>query len=63
MPNCDNNWRIVGADLDDPDAQTIYQMVRDGIIAIPTSEDGRTPNVASLNANDLRAQGLLDQAA
>ena len=63
VPNCDNNWRIVGADLDDPDAQTIYQMVRDGIIAIPTSEDGRTPNVASLNANDLRAQGLLDQAA
>ena len=63
IPQCDNNWKIVGADLADPDAETIYQMVRDGQLQIPTSEDGRTPNVASLNADDLRAQGLLDKAA
>ena len=61
-PSCDNNWRIIGADLSDPDAETIYQMVRDGKLAIPTSEDGRTPNVSSLNANDLRDQGVLEAA-
>lgn len=66
-PKCDENWKIVGADLDDPDAETIYELVREGKLQIPTSEDGRTPNVASLNANDLREQGVIpavqDEAA
>lgn len=63
VPNCDDNWRIVGADLSDPDAEAIYQLVRQGVIPIPASEDGRTPNVRSLNADEIRAQGLLDEAA
>ena len=63
VPHCDDNWRIVGADLNDPDAEEIYQLVRQGVIPIPASEDGRTPNVKSLNADEIRAQGLLDKAA
>ncbi len=63
LPECDNNWRIVGADLNDVDAELIYQMVRDGRLSIPVSEDGRTPNIASLNANDLRAQGVIPARA
>ncbi len=66
-PVCDNNWRIVGADLEDPAKDLIYEMIENGEIAIPTSEDGRTPNVRSINANDLREQGIipaeLDDAA
>ena len=49
MPEVDNNWKIVGADLSDPQKDLIYEKVRSGEITIPTSEDGRTPNVASLN--------------
>ena len=59
MPEVDNNWKIVGADLDDPQKDLIYEKVRSGEIAIPTSEDGRTPNIASLNGPALRAAGVL----
>ena len=59
MPEVDNNWRIVGADLDDPQKDLIYEKVRAGEIAIPASEDGRTPNIASLNGPALRAAGVL----
>ena len=59
MPVCDNNWKIVGADLDDPQKDLIYEKVRAGEIQVPTSEDGRTPNVAALNGPALRASGVL----
>ena len=59
MPEVDNNWKIVGADLDDPQKDLIYEKVRAGEIEIPASEDGRTPNVASLNGPALRAEGIL----
>ena len=59
MPEVDNNWKIVGADLDDPQKDLIYEKVRSGEIAIPTSEDGRTPNIASLNGPALRSEGVL----
>lgn len=61
-PVCDHNWRIVGADLEDPDKELIYEMIERGEIAIPTSEDGRTPNVRSINANELREQGIIPAA-
>ena len=58
-PVCDHNRRIIGADLNDPDAELIYEMIRNGDIQIPTSEDGRTLNIESINANDLREQGII----
>lgn len=59
MPKCDNNWKIVGADLNDPQKDLIYEKVHSGELTVPTSEDGRTPNVASLNGPALRAAGKL----
>lgn len=59
MPECDHNWKIVGAPLDDPQKDLIYDMVRKGELKIPTSEDGRTPNVSALNGPALRAAGVL----
>ena len=59
MPQCDHNWKIVGADLNDPQKDLIYEKVRSGEITVPTSEDGRTPNIASLNGPELRAAGKL----
>lgn len=58
-PECDNNWEIIGADLDDPQAELIYEMIRNGEITIPTSTDGRTSNVESVNAIALREAGIL----
>ena len=59
MPKCDNNWKIIGISLTDKDAEKIYKMVRDGKITLPTSTDGRTPNIAPLNADELREQKVL----
>ncbi|WP_312635411.1 5'-nucleotidase C-terminal domain-containing protein [Oscillibacter sp.] len=63
MPQCDNNWKITGADLSDPQKNLIYEKVRSGELTVPTSEDGRTPNVASLNGPALRAAGKLSAIA
>ncbi|MCI9121207.1 MAG: LysM peptidoglycan-binding domain-containing protein [Oscillibacter sp.] len=59
MPEVDHNWKITGADLDDPQKDLIYEKVRNGEIEIPKTEDGRTPNIASLNGPALRAEGVL----
>lgn len=59
MPTCDNNWKITGFSCDPVEAEKVYALVREGKITIPTSADGRTPNVAALNLNTLRAQGLI----
>ncbi len=60
-PVCDNNWRIIGADLDDPQAELIYEMIRNGEIVIPSSADGRTSNIKAVNAIELRAEGILPE--
>lgn len=58
-PECDNNWKIVGYDLNDPQKDMIYEMIRNGEIVIELSSDKRTPNVKSINAIELREQGIL----
>lgn len=58
-PECDNNWSITGASLEDPQKDIIYRMVREGSLSVPSTKDGRDKNIASLNANDLRSQGVL----
>lgn len=60
-PSVDNNWKIVGADLNHELKDEIYQMIIDGKIAIPTSADGRTPNVKAVNVYDLIKQGLFPE--
>nr|WP_279289006.1 5'-nucleotidase C-terminal domain-containing protein [Anaerosolibacter carboniphilus] len=59
MPTTDNNWKIIGADLNHPLKDKVYEMVKKGELKIPTSEDGRTPNVKALNVNDLIKEGKL----
>ncbi len=58
-PECDNNWKIIGADLDNPLKDKVYEMIKNGEITIPTSEDGRTSNVKAVNVNELKAAGKL----
>lgn len=43
-PKCDHNWKIIGLPSSFNDPETIAK-IRSGEIKIPTSSDGRTPNV------------------
>ena len=53
-PECDNNWKIVGNDWDEALHQKAVEQLAAGLLTIPTSEDGRTPNVKSITVNDLK---------
>ena len=59
-PTLDNNWKIDGVDLDSPYKEEIYELVREGVISIPTSEDGRTLNVEPLNIYELIDAGIIE---
>lgn len=60
-PKTDNNWEITGADLNHPLRDTIIELVKAGKIELPTSADGRTPNVKSLNVYELIKEGKIPQ--
>lgn len=50
-PECDNNWKIVGLPSTFNDPATIAK-IKSGAIAIPASDDGRTPNVKAVRIGD-----------
>ncbi|KXG78640.1 5'-nucleotidase C-terminal domain-containing protein [Thermotalea metallivorans] len=58
-PKTDHNWKIVGADLNHVLKDEVYDLVKKGHMVIPTSADGRTPNVKALNVYDLIRAGKL----
>ncbi len=53
-PVCDNNWKIVGNNWDEALHQKAVEQLAAGKLTIPTSEDGRTPNVKAITVNDLK---------
>ena len=59
QPVCDNNWKIVGYSFDDPQLDLIYDMILKGQIEIPCNPNGRSVNIRSINANELRAAGVI----
>lgn len=61
-PKLDNNWEIIGIDLNHPLRAYIIKEVNEGRIVLPTSEDGRTPNVKSLNVYELIKEGKIPPA-
>ncbi|QUI23903.1 5'-nucleotidase C-terminal domain-containing protein [Vallitalea pronyensis] len=60
LPVVDNNWKLIGADLSHPLKEDIYNMIKEGTITIPTSEDGRTRNVKAVNVYDLMEEGKFE---
>ncbi|MFX0561243.1 5'-nucleotidase C-terminal domain-containing protein [Tepidibacillus infernus] len=56
-PEVDNNWKIVGADLNHWAKKDAYDLLNKKVIDIPVSEDGRTPNVASVNLEEKVTRG------
>lgn len=61
VPTCDHNWKIIGTDLESPVKDAVFQMIKDGTLEIPTSEDGRTPNIKSINVNELIEEGIIEE--
>lgn len=59
MPKTDKNWEIIGYNFDYAGAEKVYDMIRKGEIAIPTSVDGRTTNVKAVNMNELVKAGVI----
>lgn len=60
-PKVDNNWEILGADLNHPLRDYIIQQVNEGKIEIPVSEDGRSINSKALNVYELIEEGLIPE--
>lgn len=53
-PSNPKNWEIIGNDWDEAKHQKAVDMLKAGKIKIPTSKDGRTPNVKSITENDIK---------
>jgi 2',3'-cyclic-nucleotide 2'-phosphodiesterase/3'-nucleotidase len=53
-PEYDNNWKITGVEWDEELHEEAVEKAAKGEIDIPYSEDGRTPNVKSITAEDLK---------
>lgn len=49
-----NNWKVTGTSWDKEKHAAVADLVAAGLLSIPTSEDGRTPNVKSVTENDLK---------
>lgn len=60
-PTVDNNWEIIGIDLEHPLKDYILGEVNKGNIKLPVSEDGRSYNAKALNAIDMIAEGLIPE--
>ncbi len=56
-PEVDNNWKIVGANLEHWAKEDAYTLLEKEIIDIPVSEDGRTPNVKAINLDEKVTRG------
>ena len=53
-PKVNNNWKIIGFSTDVAGRDKILEEIRSGKIKIPSSADGRTPNVKSVNIHELK---------
>lgn len=52
-PEVDNNWKLTGYRWDTVKRDKAVKLINDGKLKLPTSEDGRTPNVKSITWEDI----------
>lgn len=53
-PEVDNNWKIIGNNWDEKLHEKAVEQINSGLIDLPTSADGRTPNAKSVTVDDLK---------
>lgn len=61
VPEVDNNWEVIGADLNHPLRDYIVQEINAGNIILPTSEDGRSINIKAMNVYELIEEGVIPE--
>ncbi|WP_125152161.1 5'-nucleotidase C-terminal domain-containing protein [Clostridium rectalis] len=52
-PEKNQNWKIIGNNWSEPKRRDLIKFINEGIIKIPRSKDGRTPNVAAITESEL----------
>lgn len=52
-PEVDNNWKLTGYNFDESKRATAVRLINEGDLKLPTSEDGRTPNVRGVRWEDV----------
>lgn len=58
-PELDNNWKIIGNEVDATKLAFAVKLINSGKLQLPTSADGRTPNVKTVTYDDaLAANGV-----
>ena len=53
-PRVNNNWKIIGFNTEVKGREQILEEIRTGKIKIPSSADGRTPNIKSINIHEIK---------
>lgn len=53
-PTVDNNWKLTGYNFDKAKRAAAVKLINEGKVTVPTSEDGRTPNVRSITWDDIK---------
>ncbi|MCM1988580.1 5'-nucleotidase C-terminal domain-containing protein [Oceanirhabdus seepicola] len=62
-PEVEMNWSLIGNNWDKEDRAKAVELINEGKIIIPRSEDGRTPNVASVTVEQVKeALGVKEEA-
>ncbi|WP_426333766.1 5'-nucleotidase C-terminal domain-containing protein [Paenibacillus silvae] len=51
-PKIQHNWKITGVDLTAPERADVVELINDGVMSVPTTEDGKYTNIASINILD-----------
>jgi 2',3'-cyclic-nucleotide 2'-phosphodiesterase / 3'-nucleotidase / 5'-nucleotidase len=54
-PTLNNNWKVVGNNWDAGQRALAVKLINNGTLKLPTSADGRTPNVKSIIWSDITA--------
>lgn len=49
----ENNWKLIGMNWSEEDRKELAAYIDLGLLSIPVSEDGRTPNVKSITLDEL----------
>lgn len=53
IPEIDNNWEVVGIDLNHPLRDYLIGEINKGSLELPVSEDGRSYNAKAINAEEM----------
>ncbi|MGQ8873177.1 5'-nucleotidase C-terminal domain-containing protein [Paenibacillus sp. TSA_86.1] len=51
-PKIQHNWKITGVDLTAPERADVVELINAGMMTVPTTEDGKYTNIASINILD-----------